>query len=436
VLTDDQRFDMLGSVTPYLHTPNLDRLAGEGVRFENAFVTSPVCAASRASILTSTHLRTHRHSIGTPPITSSLLELSYPVLLRAAGYQVGYVGKWDVRAEEGVVEGLFDVFEPLHRDPYLETMPDGTKRHLTDITIDRAIAFLSTTDPKRPFALSISFNAPHAEDSDPLQFFWPDSVDHLYRELEVPRPPLSHPAFFQMLPAFLQYRSLNRQRWYWRFDNERKRQMMTTGYYRMVSGIDAALGRLLAELERRSLDDDTVIVVTSDNGYFLGERGWAGKWKPHDVSIRVPLLVFDPELAADRRAATPAPFALDVDLAPTLLDYAGIEPPPSWQGRSLRPIIEGSVPENWRTDFFHEYSGRYESISAYEGVRTERFSYARYPDEDPVYEELYDMELDPDQGRNLIGDPKYADVLEGLQVRCAAPGESYSALSAATKPPQ
>ncbi len=203
LVTDDQRFDMMGNVNPLVHTPHMDRLAAQGVRFENAFVTTPICAASRASLLTGTVERTHRFTFGTPPLARAMTDQSYATLLRAAGYRTGFIGKFGMVVEPGAVDTMFDAFVPLSSNPYFKVQEDGSTRHLTDVTGDEAIAFLRANPPDQPFALSVSFNAPHAEDNDERQYIWPTAMDRLYIETVIPDPPLSDPAFFDALPSFL-----------------------------------------------------------------------------------------------------------------------------------------------------------------------------------------------------------------------------------------
>jgi arylsulfatase A-like enzyme len=258
----------------------------------------------------------------------------------------------------------------------------------------------------------VSFNAPHADDGDERQYIWPEAMDTLYVDMEIPDPPLSEPAFFDALPEFLKEASLNRVRWYWRFDTREKAQHMTKGYYRMISGVDAAIGRILDELETLGIADNTIVVLMGDNGYFLGERGYAGKWLPYDLSIRVPLIVYDPRVENRMRGATPSLPVLNIDIAPTLLDLGGVEVPAIMQGRSLAPLLAGESPADWRTYFFVEHLFDHPEIPKHEGVRGERFKYARYFEQVPVYEELYDLLEDPMETRNLAADPDYLEVLE------------------------
>ncbi|MFP4058813.1 MAG: sulfatase-like hydrolase/transferase [Candidatus Brocadiia bacterium] len=417
LLTDDQRWDMMGCAgNPILQTPNMDRLAREGVRFVNAFVTTSICAASRASVFCGLYERTHGYTFRTPPIRAEHAAISYPAQLKAAGYRTGFVGKYGVRAERGARAGMFDVFKSLGRNPYFKKQPDGTERHLTEIAGDHAVDFLRSCSRDEPFCLSVSFNAPHAEDSDPKQYIWPKAVDHLYRDVTIPTPPTADPAFFERQPQFLK-ESLNRVRWRWRFDTPEKFQRMVKGYYRMISGVDAVVGRLLAELRRLGLHENTVVVLTGDNGYFLGERGFAGKWLMYEDSIRVPLVVFDPRAPEALRGLEPEPMALNVDLAPTFLELAGVEAPELMQGRSLVPLLRGESPP-WRSDFFYEHLFEHKQIPMSEGVRTERWKYIRYFRQQPVYEELYDLAEDPLETRSLVGEEGQQARLDGLRRRC------------------
>ena len=425
ITTDDQRFDMLGSKHPFLETPHMDLLMSQGLRFENAFVTTPICAASRASILTGLMERTHQYTFGTPPLAAEFADQSYPTLLREAGYHTGFIGKFGVRTEPGATDSMFDAYVPLQPAPYLKQLEDGSVRHLTDITADRAVEFLRSADPASPFALTVSFNAPHADDGDERQYIWPEAMDGLYSDVAVPDPPLSEPAFFDALPEFLKEASLNRVRWYWRFDTREKARQMTRGYLRMITGVDAAVGRILGELESLGIADNTIVLLMSDNGYFLGERGYAGKWLPYDLSIRVPLVVYDPRVEDRLRGSTPSLPVLNIDIAPTLLDLAGVEVPTSMQGRSLVPLLAGELPSDWRTDLFVEHLFEHPEIPKHEGVRGERFKYARYFEQVPVYEELYDLLEDPLETRNLAGNPDYLAILEELRGRTDALRDEY-----------
>jgi arylsulfatase A-like enzyme len=408
---------MMGSVTPALHTPEMDRLAREGARFENAFATTPICAASRASLLCGLVERTHRYTFRTPPLGDAFADMSFPKLLRDAGYRTAYVGKFGVNLKPGARARLYDEFHEFGH-PYWKKQPDGSLRHLSDIEGDHAIKFLddhARRSDGKPFCLTVGFNAPHAEDAAPLQYFWQKEVDHLYRDVNVPRPPLSDPDFYNHLPEFLRDGTMNRHRWRWRFDFEPKRQDMTKGYWRMISGVDLVIGRIRQKLDELKLAANTVILLMGDNGYFLGERGYADKWLPYEQSIRVPLLMLDPTGRFTKAGLRPAPFALNIDVPATILELARVTAPEKMQGRSLLPLARGETPPDWRKDVWLEHLMMEPTIRKHEGVRTERYKYSRYFEADPVLEELYDLQEDPLETVNLINSPRHREIL--LQLR-------------------
>lgn len=418
-LSDDQRADFMGCAGhPILKTPTMDGLAAQGVRFANMFVTTSICAASRASIFTGLHERTHLFTFRTPPIARRYTAESYPALLRAAGYRTMFVGKFGVSVEKGERERMFDDFQPLNRSPYIKKQPDGTTRHVTEIAGDRAIEFIRSCPAGQPFCLSVSFNAPHAEDADKVNHYpWPASVDGLYDDVEIPPPRLSDPKIFESQPEFLK-RSLNRQRWFWRWDTPEKYQRNVRAYYRMISGVDRVMARVLEEVRRLGRQDSTVVIFSGDNGYYKGARGFAGKWSHYEESLRVPLIVFDPRAADSLRGRVVEAMALNIDIPATILEYAGVGVPSSYPGRSLVPWIQGRQPEAWRSDFFCEHLMEHDAIPKYEGVRGERYVYARYFEQKPAFEFLHDLRADPDQLRNIAGDDAHATVLEKMRARC------------------
>ncbi len=425
VVSDDQRWDSMGCAgNSIIHTPNMDALAAKGSRFTNAFVTSPICCASRASIFTGLYERSHRHNFGTPPLDKRHVEMSYPSLLRNAGYQTGFVGKFGVFTDPANkdIGKMFDSFEPLDRTPYFKK-EGGREKHLTDITTDEAIRFLESNRGTDPFCLSVSYNAPHAEDFDEGQFFWPPDTDHLYRNLQIPQPGNIARTTYNNSPEFLK-NSLARIRWRWRFDSPEKYQRMVKGYYRMISGVDNGLGRIRAKLDTLKLSENTIVIFLSDNGYFLGERGFAGKWFMYEPSIRIPLIVYDPRISDNGKGKLIKNMALNVDIAPTILDYSGIEIPGSMQGRSLSGLLNGEVSQ-WRSEVFCEHLYEHDEIPKSEMVRTNNLKYIRYP-ENSNYEELYNHKLDPLEMTNLVADEKLNDHLVSLRKRCDSYIESLT----------
>ncbi len=425
-LSDDQRDSFLGCAGhPIIKTPHIDALAAHGVRFVNTFATTSICAASRASIFTGLHERTHRFTFGTPPIRADLVAASYPALLRAAGYRTGFVGKFGVGVAGIGTGGMFDSFVSLHRSPYFKKQPDGSLRHLTDITGDKAIDFVRSCPEDQPFCLSVSFNAAHAEDGDKENHFpSPPSEDGLYEDLEMPLPRLSDPTIYENHPDFLK-NSMNRDRYFWRWDTPEKYQKNIRGYYRMITGLDRNIGRVLAEIDARGLTDKTVVIFASDNGYYKGDRGFSGKWSHYEESLRIPLVVADPRApdAAKRKLAPQ--IALNIDIPATILDLANVPVPDSYQGHSLLPLVRGTTPTSWREDAFCEHLMDNARIPKWEGVRGSRFVYARYFEQDPPFEFLHDVETDPDQLKNLAGNPEFATQLREARTRCDQLRDSY-----------
>ncbi len=411
VVTDDQRFDQLSCAGhPILKTPHMDSLAERGVRFSNGFVTTPICAASRASIMSGRWEGSHGYTFGTPPISKALAEDTYFAHLKRLGYQTGFVGKWGVRMEAGARAGLFDDFRSMS-PPYIK--PDMA--HLTERTADAAIEMLPKDASGAPFCLTVSFNAPHAEDPNPDQFIPPPSLAALYEEAEVPVPPLAKEGF-DALPDFLK-KSMGTRRWTWRFDNREKQIQRTKDYWRMITGVDHALGRVLDELDERGLAENTVVLFIGDNGFFLGERGLAGKWLIYEESIRVPFIVYDPRAEASARGQVLDPMALNVDIAPTLLELAGAEVPASFEGKSLAPFLRGETP-TWRTEFLVEHRFDNKEIPKSIGLRGERWVYALFDEQEPPYEQLFDLDADPNELNNLASDEAHLEILVEHRKRC------------------
>ena len=424
-LSDDQRADFLGCAGhPIVRTPTIDSLAARGVRFENAFVTTSICAASRATLFTGLWERSHKYTFGTPPIAATMVEQSYPVLLRKAGYRTGFVGKFGVNAGQGGSGAMFDVFEPLNRNPYFKKQKDGSLRHLTEVAGDRAIRFLEGCPEGKPFCLSVSFNASHAEDSDKKDHYpWPKAENGLYDDVTIPAP-LVDTDFWKQLPEFF-HTSMHRDRWFWRWDTPEKYQHNVKAYYRMITGLDRVMGRVLAAVGNLGRTDNTVVIFMGDNGYYKGSRGFAGKWSHYEESLRVPLVIYDPRVPQSKRGRVVSETALNVDVPATMLGVATGKVPASWQGRDLSPFVSGDKPTDWRTDFFCEHLMNHPQIPKYEGVRGPRYVYARYFENLPAGEFLHDLKTDPQQMKNLASDPQHAATLAMMRKRCNELRDSY-----------
>jgi len=413
LLTDDQRWDTLGAMgNPIIQTPNIDRLAEQGVIFDNCFVTTSICMTNRACIFTGQYAARHGVWSFRTSFTPEQLRWTYPGRLKAAGYYLGFIGKWGVGRPP---EGLFDYNRGWPGQNRYFHQIDGRTVHLTSIMCDQAMEFFDGLPSDRPFCLSISFKAPHCQDGHPEQFLYDPELESLYQDVTIPPPPLSDPEFFAALPEFLR-NSENRVRWQVRFSTPEKYQKMVKGYYRLISGVDRVVGRIRDKLRQKGLDDNTVIIYSGDNGFYLGERGFAGKWLPHEVSIRVPLIVFDPRLPPEKRGKRRDEMVLSIDIAPTILALAAVPIPERMQGESLLPLVQGHQTP-WRTEFFYEHLFKHPRIPACEAVRDQRFKYIRYVESDPLYEELYDLNNDPHEAHNLALRPEYRAKLKEMRRR-------------------
>ncbi len=416
ILTDDQRWDALGYAgNPIIQTPEMDKLAREGIYFKNAFVTTPICAASRATIISGLYERKHNYTFQQPPLKNEFIDSSYPAVLKSEGYHSGFLGKLGVNFQDRRDTALFDVYKPEPVAAYFRLIDGGTKhKHTTDVIRNNAIDFITQAPKEKPFCLSISFHAPHADDSSPQQYFWPEEVDTMYQKVKIPGPMMADDSYFNRLPVPVQA-GFNRARWKWRFDSPEKYQEMVKGYYRMISGVDRAITNIRAALEAEGVADNTIIILMGDNGYFLGERQLAGKWLMYEPSLRVPLIIYNPSGVGGK---TVEDMALNVDIASTILDFAGVQIPSAYQGMSLAGHTKKTKMAVPRRDaFLCEHLWDFEPIAASEGIRTEKYKYFRYRDI-PSSEELYDLINDPNEEKNLVNDQSSQKILTELRQKC------------------
>ncbi len=416
-LIDDQRDDVLGCAGhPFIQTPTVDKLAENGIRFTNAFVTTSICAASRASILTGLYEFTHNFTFGKPALKKEFIKSSYPYLLKKAGYKTGFVGKLGVKLEQqdSSLIKMFDYCKlPPRSTPHFVEMSDGTKRHSAEIKGDQAIEFIRQQTTAQPFCLSVSFNAVHAVDGNKIpgnegHYPYPQSVSTLYEDIEMPQPALADAQIFDNHPEFLK-NSMNRERYFWRWDTQEKYDINLRAYFRMISGYDQVIGRIIDTLQQAGLWENTVIIYSADNGYYMGNRGFAGKWSHYEESLRVPLIICDPRRSDSGNTADQ--IALNIDIPATILNYAGIALPENYEGLSLLPIIENQDPTSWRGWFYCEHRMNNAKIPKYVGIHSNRYVYANYYEQDPPFEFFHDLQEDPDQLKNDIGNSKYSELI-------------------------
>ncbi len=422
LFTDDQPQNCMGVMgNEHIHTPHLDELARRGTLFNNAFVTTAICCSNRACILTGQHMARHGITDFRKPLTAEAFAMTYPALLRKAGYRTGYLGKYAIGnpstndRELSLPASQFDDWYGFPQSISFRQEIDGKPRYLTTVMTEKAINFLQATTPERPFCLTIAFKEPHG----PFNYFDPDAANP-YEDAVIPPPPTFTRQDFDSQPEFIR-KSLNGSGSLSRLEHRQLYEKDVRTFYRTVTRADAAVGTILEELRRLGLDDNTVVIFSSDHGSLLGDHGLNGKWLMYENSIRVPLIIFDPRVDPKQAAGRREQMALSIDLAPTMLALAGIEPPESMQGEDLTPLVRGeSTP--WRSSFYYQHVYNTDPprapIAKTEGIRTQRWKYIRYPETDPLYEQLFDLQSDPQEKTNLASLAEHQDTVRELRTLC------------------
>lgn len=401
---DDQRWDCLScyegkTFLNFIRTPHMDRLAREGVLFRNAFVTFSLCSPSRASMLTGKDVRTHGVSRLALDIPADCAIL--PALLQRAGYETGFVGKWHLGQKSELPNPAFHHWAGVrgqgeYIDPLMNINGRTTKipGYATEVFMDQALEFIGKTRDK-PFFLWIGQKAPHSPCTPPKH------LERLYENIEVARPP-TYVEDHSDKPAWF-VESHDHDYFHLLLHPNAAFQKYVKDFCRTIVSADEQLGRLLKALDERGLTEDTVVIHLSDNGHFLGEHQLYSKMLMYEESIRVPLLVRYPRLAPGGRKCDD--MVLNLDLAPTVLELAGIPVPKDMEGRSYREQIAGRTPRAWRRSFRYEYYCSTWGLPDFDGVRTaDGWKYCRFPD----WEQLYNLNEDPTEVRNLAQDPKFA----------------------------
>src|SRR2546421_2281064 len=434
ILCDDLRWDCLGCAGhPHLKTPNIDRLAREGVHFKNTFCTTSLCSPSRASILSGLYAHSHRVLNNFTEYPNDLP--SFPKALHAAGYETAYLGKWHMGEENDGKRPGFDHFVPHKgQGKYYDTEFnfDGRDRRVvpgyyTHVVTDLALDWLRRSRQK-PFLLMIGHKAPHS-------FYVPEpKYAHAFDHVPVEYPKSA----FQLddKPAWFKTRLTTWHGIYGPLFDFRKQfpdsrpeavkdfAAMTRTYWATILSVDDSVSRVYDALKTMGQLDNTVIVFATDNGLLNGEHGMVDKRTMHEPSIRVPLVVRYPGLTPADRPKLVEQMVLHEDAAPSLLDLCGTEPLPGMHGRSWKKLVQGDA-TGWRTSWFYEYN--YEKQFPYtpnvRGVRTDEWKYIHYPHGDGGPDrhkaELYHIKADPDESRNLIDDPRYAGKVKELQAELA-----------------
>ena len=416
LLTDDQKVDSLGCYKKEqpLPTPNIDKLASDGVRFGNGFVTTPICAASRACILTGRYSSSTGMTKFRSVIKGEVFENSYNMLLQKAGYYTGQLGKYGVRASKKTI-ARYDFFDGSQGQGPKFRNYKGKKLHDSAWLTQRTSDFLDSVPKGKPFCLQVNYKAPHAS-SVPA----PED-DHLLDDYTFKRHPLDNEVAAKLIHPFVRGSFLDicyRKE----FNKDGDHNPFCRQYYEKIASVERSVGKIRKMLKERGLADNTVIVFLSDHGDHFGEKHLYGKWSPYEQSLRVPFIVYDPRPQA-RKGGVRDEMVLNIDVAPTLLELAGVEVPEVMDGRSLVPLISESrspTSEKWRDHFFfeHYHSGaRGKYIARNEGIRTTDAKYLRWVDPPNPIEEVYDLKKDPMETKNLLSDPAQQKLVQRLRGR-------------------
>lgn len=406
ILSDDHRADTMGNAGhPFIKTPTLDRLAREGVKFTNTFATTPLCSPSRGCFLTGQYA--HRHGVKNNYTPWNDRNVTFLELLKKAGYKNAFFGKWHMpgrlpnllgKALDRFVTFTASGGQGIYFDCPLiidGVLTERKGKYLTEDLTDLALDFIRK-EKEGPFCVYLAHKAPHQP------FTPPHELQNLYRDADVSR----------TLPP--EYHSwINRKEgsgYYGVIGSVGEKYL---DYHRVITAMDHQIARILSELERLEIADNTIVVYVSDNGYFWGEKQLIDKRFPYEEATRIPLIVrFPAKLKNPGRTTTE--LALSVDLAPTLLDLTGLQVPGTMQGMSLAPILFGNNNFSRRSSVHLEYFKDFPySVPEWDAVRTNRFLYVEYQKNKPA--ELFDIQKDPRTRHNLISHSEGKDVLPELQ---------------------
>lgn len=470
LLTDDQRDDSFGGMGhPFVKTPNVDRLLQQSVRFCNTYIAEPVCAPSRVSLLTGVHERVHGVGFTSSyQFTEKQWTYTYPAILRRAGYYTGFVGKFGVEyyTFRGQAAEKFDFW--WGHDGWTRFLPKDSNsasckpyHHadqdiITPIMGEAMTKFLDGLPADKPFCLSVSFNVPHGSQTTSMYPDYPDwrrmsrpanenrqlqdnpFYDTLYRDLDFQIPATTGTDPYRFIPKFMMDQDKGRrtQTYTYSYTLPTCREHHVR-YYQTITGLDDVIGKLLDDLKRRQLAENTVIIYAADHGLLMGEYGMGGKALLYDLASKIPCFIHDPSVPEQLRGRQVDNLVSSIDIPCTILDYAGVEAPVDdfsffMYGKSLRPLVEGKDVE-WRDELFLEslYTGR--DTPFQEGIRRGKWKYIRmydgktgYDEADvdfrnrkPEFEMLFDLEADPEEMNNLVETHADSEILADLRERCA-----------------
>ncbi len=435
IMSDDHAS---GAISAYgnslLETPNIDKLADQGMRFNNCFNVVSLCGPSRAAILSGAYSVHNGYMRNGDSFERN--QVTFPKLLQQAGYETAIIGKWHLVTQPAG----FDYYNVIPYQgkffdcPMKETGQEWQDRdkggivqpgYLTEVITDKAIEWLKNHDQKKPFCLLVHHKAPHGP------YDYPERYEKLFDNTLLSEPEnfydnfegknmalvngncgytkLSniYPAHFNKeVPDTLENGTLGYKKWAY--------QNILKGYHRLVASLDENIGRLMDFVDNSGLTKNTIVVYTSDNGWFLGDHGLFNKMWMYEESLHVPLIIRYPGKV--KPATVSDDFVSVLDFAATFLNYAGVEKPEHFQGQSIKPVLMGETPDHWRSAHFYHYFGQFEVPSHY-GIRTNDYKLINFyeAESEPKWE-LYDMKNDPQEMINLIRKPDYEQVIKNLKI--------------------
>jgi len=446
IMTDDHASHAMSCYGSQVNkTPNLDRIAAGGMRFTNSFCTNSICAPCRAVILTGKY--SHINGLIDNAVKFDGSQQTFPKLLRQAGYETAIIGKWHLKTDPtgfdywNILPGQGVYYNPVTIEMGQRKNHEG---YVTDILTDYALDWLKGRKDGKPFCLMFHHKAPHREWEpgpkyltlyDDVQIPEPATLFDDYvgrgraakeqdmtiaktmtkRDLKLVTPGKLTPeqqakwdaAYGPKNEAFEQANLQGKDLVRWKYQRYMK------DYLRCIASVDESVGRVLDYLDQAGLADNTIVIYTSDQGFYLGDHGWFDKRFMYEESLRMPLVVRYPKEI--KAGSVNDDIVLNLDFGETFLDYAGVSVPADMQGRSLRLLLQGRTPSDWRTSMYYHY---YEypavhSVKRHYGVRTQRYKLIHFYNDIDEWE-LYDLKTDPDEMQNVYSDPQYADVVKEL----------------------
>jgi arylsulfatase A-like enzyme len=425
ILTDDQRWDNLSCEGhPFLKTPNMDRIASEGVRFTNSFVVNSLCSPSRAAFLSGLYSHQHGVLVNSDLRVTRFIEKvpTFPEMLHNSGYTTAYIGKLHMGRDNSPRKGydhwmvLPGQGKYINPDYNLNGKKINIKGWADDITGDAAAKWFG--EASEPFCAVVGIKSPHARQTPPERY------KNLYDDVEIPRPDSYEEDYAATGKPNVVAEAgirIDRFRGGPASKTDGKWQPWIKDFYRCITAADDNVGKILQALDKRGIAEDTLIIFAGDNGFFLGEHGLIDKRFAYEESLRIPLLVRYPRRI--KSGQTPSEMALNIDVCPTILDYCGVKPVAPVAGKSLAPVMEGQ-PTDWRKDFLYEYDEPGFRLSKQGfpmphvlAVRGDRYKYIEHLESNADKFELYDLKKDPKEMRNLIDDPAHAQVLSDMKRR-------------------